>query len=228
MFQKISRTAANVTGVGNKAGGTFKELKHHNAKQQTLSQTRRTLGSGNLRAAVVCPDGEDKSEWIAANTVDFFNEISLLYGLCQVEASEKYTQAGEGFPPGFEYRWQVSPKDPPVRCSSPDYVDFVLYWVEDHLENEQIFPISEDIPFPSDFMSYIKDIYKRLFRIFAIVYHSHFPIYEKLGAVAHLNTCFKHFMYFCFEFDLVPENELKALKGPTDRMRAAYEKGDET
>ncbi len=80
-------------------------------RRATLSShTKRTLGSGNLRAAVKVPDGEDRNEWIAvsvglgwhpchlivltvtllslrlwcwqANTVDFYNELSLLYGLC--------------------------------------------------------------------------------------------------------------------------------------------------
>lgn len=39
-----------------------------------------TLGSGNLRRAVMLPDGEDLNEWLAVNTVDFFNQINMLYG----------------------------------------------------------------------------------------------------------------------------------------------------
>ena len=62
------------------------------------------------------------------------------------------------------------------------------------------------------------------------MYHSFFASFEKLGAVAHLNTCFKHFVYFALQFDLVPEIEMKALKGPTDRLKASFSKdggGDE-
>lgn len=33
-----------------------------------------------MRSAVMLPKGEDLNEWLAVNTVDFFNEISLLYG----------------------------------------------------------------------------------------------------------------------------------------------------
>ena len=40
----------------------------------------KTLGSGNLREAVQLPEGEDINEWIAVNTVDFFNQINMLYG----------------------------------------------------------------------------------------------------------------------------------------------------
>ena len=197
-------------------------MKHHKARQQSLSATRKTLGSGNLRAAVRLPEGEDRNEWLAANTVDFFNEIGLLYGIVAQDAAEKFTQPGTGFPPGFEYRWQVSTKEPPLRCSSPDYVDFVLAWVEDHLNNEAIFVVDEGVPFPSDFESYVRDIFKRLFRVFAIMYHSHFAAFEASGAAAHLNTCLKHFMFFCFEFGLVPEAEFKALQGPIERLRANF------
>lgn len=40
----------------------------------------KTLGSGNLQLAVKLPEGEDQNEWIAVNTVDFFNQLNMLYG----------------------------------------------------------------------------------------------------------------------------------------------------
>ena len=30
---------------------------------------------GNLRLAVMLPEGEDINEWVAVNTVDFFNQV---------------------------------------------------------------------------------------------------------------------------------------------------------
>ena len=97
---------------------TLKAVKKHGtAKRKTLSDyTRRTLGSGNMCEAVRLPPHENMNDWLAANTVDFFNEVSLLYGLIADEASEKYNKEGEGFPPGFEYRY-VPSLPPPV--SSP-------------------------------------------------------------------------------------------------------------
>ena len=48
-----------------------------------------TLGSGNMNLAVELPTGEDLYEWLAVNTIEFYNEISLLYGtqieFCQPE-----------------------------------------------------------------------------------------------------------------------------------------------
>lgn len=38
-----------------------------------------TLGQGKVREAVRLPPGEDLNEWLAVNTVDFYNAISVLY-----------------------------------------------------------------------------------------------------------------------------------------------------
>ena len=41
-----------------------------------------------------------------------------------------------------------------------------------------------------------KTIFKRLFRVYAHIYHSHFKQVVSLDEEAHLNTCFKHFIFF--------------------------------
>jgi len=199
---------------------TLKSTRTHNSmKRATLSDyTKKTLGSGNLKKAVMLPPEEHIHEWLACNTVDFFNELSLLYGIC-VEDAPKYKEPGTGFPPGFEYRWQGKAKKDPLKVSGPEYVDYVMSWIEDQLDNPAIFPDLESQPFPSDFDEYVKDIFKKMFRIFAIMYHCHFETIEKMEAAAHLNTCFKHFMYFVFEFKLIEDDkELAALKGPVERL----------
>jgi len=40
-----------------------------------------TLGMGNMQVAVEVPKGEDLNEWLAVNTIEFYNEISILYGI---------------------------------------------------------------------------------------------------------------------------------------------------
>jgi len=103
-----------------------------------------------------------------------------------------------------------------------EHSDYVLTWIEDQVNNEDIFPVTESQPFPPNFVAYVKDIFRRMFRIFAIIYHRFFATIESLEAAAHLNTCFKHYAYFIFEFELVDEGELKALKGPIERLRAEF------
>lgn len=197
--------------------------KHSTMKRTTLSQmTQRTLGTGNMRAVVQLPEGEDKCEWIAANTVDFFNELSLLYGLVADQAQDKYTKPGEGFPSGFEYRWSDG-TGKAVQVSAPEYVDYVLSWIEAQVDDSAIFPINEADPFPADFVgTYVKDIFKRMFRVFAIIYHRHFDKIQELDAAAHLNTCFKHFLFFSFAFSLIDDKELSVMKTHIERLKEEY------
>ena len=52
------------------------------------------------------------------------------------------------------------------------------------------------VPFPKNFISIAKTILKRLFRVYAHIYHQHFSEVVQLGEEAHLNTSFKHFIFF--------------------------------
>jgi MOB kinase activator 1 len=86
-----------------------------------------------------------------------------------------------------------------------------MTWVESQLNNEKIFPCALDIPFPKNFYNIIKVIFKRLFRVYAHIYHTHFHHFMLLSAENHLNTCFKHFIYFIDKFILVDAIELEPL-----------------
>lgn len=194
---------------------TFRPLKTHKetTKQHKLSEyAKATLGSGNMLNAVKLPVGEDKNEWLAVNTVDFFNEISLLYGTITefcTTTSCPVMSAG----PQFEYLWADGVKQKkPKKVSAPDYVDLLMSWVETQLNDEQIFPLALGSPFPKNFEQVVRVIFKRLFRVYAHIYHSHFQKIVGLGAEAHLNTCFKHFIYFVRQFSLIEQKELNPLK----------------
>lgn len=56
--------------------------------------------------------------------------------------------------------------------------------------------LSAGVPFPKNFMSVAKTILKRLFRVYAHIYHQHFDSVIQLQEEAHLNTSFKHFIFF--------------------------------
>jgi MOB kinase activator 1 len=84
----------------------------------------------------------------------------------------------------------------------------------------QIFPQRPDQPFPRTFQDTVRTIFKRLFRVFAHIYHSHWDVTVSLGAEAHLNTCFKHFMYFTHAFTLIDKKELAPLAGASPALSA--------
>jgi MOB kinase activator 1 len=164
---------------------SFRPTKNHAARALNISEyTKKSLGLGNIRQAVQLPDGEDKKEWLAANTVDFFNEISLLWGII-TETGVPSKAPGEGFPPGFEYSWADGVKiKKPIQSSGPAYVEYVITWIEEMINDETLFPISNDVPFPKQFETVQKKIYSRMFRVFAIIYSNHLMSLESLGATA--------------------------------------------
>ncbi len=150
--------------------------------------------------------------------VDFFNEISLLYGtvteFCTRELCPVMT-AGNA----YEYLWMDDIKyKKPTKVSAPEYVDLLMGWVEDQLKHEHVCPLLPESPFPKDFKGRVSKIFKRLFRVYAHVYLSHFSRIVELGAEAHLNTCFKHFIYFINEYKLIDKEELAPLRVHIDSL----------
>ena len=105
----------------------------------------------------------------------------------------------------------------PIKCSSPEYVKYVMDWADEKINDTSLFPIEEGVAYPKGFFKQLQSIYKRLFRIYAIMYAVHADLIKELGAEAHLNTCFKHFMYFILEFKLVSDKEMKPIKSICDR-----------
>mmetsp|Transcript_38986 Transcript_38986/g.28833 ORF Transcript_38986/g.28833 Transcript_38986/m.28833 type:complete len:80 (-) Transcript_38986:42-281(-) len=65
----------------------------------------------------------------------------------------------------------------------------------------------------------IKVIFKRLFRVYAHIYHSHFHHVLLLSTETHLNTCFKHFIYFIDQFNLVEPKELAPLSELIEKFK---------
>ena len=76
------------------------------------------------------------------------------------------------------------------------------------------------VPFPKNFLSIAKTILKRLFRVYAHIYHQHFKEVVQLSEEAHLNTSFKHFIFFVQEFNLIERKELAPLQELIDKLTA--------
>lgn len=204
-------------------GKTFKAAKNHKKgdgrdKMSTLiKNTLSTLGTASMYNAVKCPPNEDQNEWIAVNTVDFYNEINMLYGSiadyctkesCPVMSAGTHT-----------YLWADGVKiKKPISVSAPEYVELLMVWVESQLNDEMIFPVEYGAQFPKDFLPICKTIFKRYFRVYAHIYHHHFKKVVEGGAEAHLNTCFKHLIYFITEFDLVQDRELAPLQDLVNKI----------
>ena len=186
----------------------------------TLKQhIEQTLGSGTIEQAVKLPRGEDTNEWVAVNTVFFYNSINVLYSVIDgtLCSDDRCPTMSAG--PLYEYLWADGVRvKVPIKLSAPDYVNELFDWVEEQLDDPSLFPRGLGGGFPRDFLSVVKTILKRLFRVYAHMYHSHFRQIVALELEPHLNTSFRHFILFVQEFSLVDDKELAPMKELIDRI----------
>ncbi|KAI4978966.1 hypothetical protein ZWY2020_015719 [Hordeum vulgare] len=72
--------------------------------------------------------------------VDFFNQVSLLYGTL-MEFCTPATCPTMSAGPKYEYRWADGIKiRRPIEASAPKYVEYLMDWIESQLDEESIFP----------------------------------------------------------------------------------------
>jgi MOB kinase activator 1 len=172
---------------------------------------QKSLQCVDLYNQVKLPEGVSEEEWLAVATTEVFNELNLLAGaladIC-TEESCPVMSAGQ-----YTFAWADGVKvKTPIKLSAPRYIESVLLWVEQQLADQSFLPVEPGQPFPPHFRKGIQNIFKRLFRIYAHVFHSHFKQLEELQADAALNLSFKTFVYYVKEFHLVEDQELAPLK----------------
>jgi len=205
-----------------------KKIPQGNKLYKLKEHAEITLGSGDLQAAVRLPEGEELNEWLAVNTVDFFNQINMLYGtIMEFCTPSECPVMSAG--PKYEYMWADGKSvKKAIKCSAPEYMDFLMTWVQDQLDDETIFPSRIGVPFMRRFPQLVGTIFKRLFRVYAHIYHSHFPQVIELGSEAHLNTSFKHFIFFCQEFSLISRKELEPMQELIDTFAGKNSRSSST
>ncbi|KAJ8144823.1 hypothetical protein OXX80_007201 [Metschnikowia pulcherrima] len=184
------------------------------------SYAEQTLGSDNaLINAVKLPRDEDVNEWLAVHVVDFYNQINMLYGtiteFCSPQTCPRMIATEE-----YEYLWQESASSAggnialkkPISLPACEYVENLMNWIQNFFDNDNIFPTKIGAPFPQQFPSLIKTIFKRLLRIYAHIYCHHFHEISELGLQSHLNTSLKHYVLFSNEFDLISRKDYGPLE----------------
>nr|NP_001135321.1 Probable maintenance of ploidy protein mob1 [Salmo salar]ACI67249.1 Probable maintenance of ploidy protein mob1 [Salmo salar] len=161
-----------------------------------------TLGGGSLRKVVKLPEGEDENEWLAVNMVDFYNQINLLYGaiteFCSPQSCPEMKATDE-----FEYLWQDNENyKRPTKMPAPAYIEQLMTWVQSNIDNESVLPSKIGVPFPKSFPALVRQIFKRMYRVYAHIYCHHYPVIRELGLEPHLNTSFKQYVFFIDEHSL--------------------------
>lgn len=166
------------------------------------------LVKGSFKTIVMLPKYADIMEWVAVNIFDFYQNLNLFYGVlaeCCTAQSCPTMSAG----PNLNYTW-INQDRRSVQLPAPMYIDYVMTWVQNLLDDENSFPTKSGREFPPNFPSTAKHVYRQLLRVFAHLYHAHYPQILHLRSEPHFNSLFAHFLAFGKEYELL---EVKDIRG---------------
>eukprot|EP00443_Scrippsiella_acuminata_P095651 CAMPEP_0115559232 /NCGR_PEP_ID=MMETSP0271-20121206/99853_1 /TAXON_ID=71861 /ORGANISM="Scrippsiella trochoidea, Strain CCMP3099" /LENGTH=237 /DNA_ID=CAMNT_0002993283 /DNA_START=88 /DNA_END=801 /DNA_ORIENTATION=- len=172
-------------------------------------QAQATLETGDIRASVRLPVGVGRDEWIASQMIGISREtmqvINVLEDVCCEKMCPRMT-AGEH----VTYLWSDEKNPQPQVVSAPEYMKNLVLYTESKLSDRRLFPI-DGSALPPEFINEVTTMCRRLFRVYAHAYLSHFQAFQDNEAEAHLNCYFKHFLYFVLEFGLVDRQDIQPL-----------------
>ncbi|XP_065198439.1 MOB kinase activator 2-like isoform X2 [Sycon ciliatum] len=164
----------------------------------------------------------DLNEWLATNTIGFFNHINQCYGVLSEFCAQSCPTMSAG---STQYTWQEE-KGKKVKLSAPKHIDLVMSLIEHLLTDEQTFPtkfgnitgISENqikvdgSDFPSTFQTQIKKIFKYLCQVLAHILHGHYQEIVDVNLRDHFNTLTAHFFVFATTFQLLEQKDLQPVE----------------
>lgn len=165
---------------------------------------------GNFKTIVMQPKHVDVMEWVAFNIFDFYQNLNLFYGAL-TECCTPQTCPAMAAGPQLNYTW-INQDRKSVQLPAPTYIDYVMTWVQNLLDDENVFPTRSGRDFSQSFPSTIKHVYRQLLRVFAHLYYSHYPQILHLRSEPHFNSLFAHFLAFGKEYELLDVKDVKGTQ----------------
>jgi len=183
----------------------------------------RKIPDPDLLSLTEFQEGLDINEWLASHTIGFFEHTNLVYGT--VSEFCNLSTCPDMVVPGPRNHLWVDDKGKKSRVSAPQYVDYVMTFVQKTINDESTFPTKHGNEFPTGFDIVVKKIHKLLFHVIAHIYHSHFREVVLLGLHAHLNSLFAHIVEFSFKYHTIEEKETEVLQDLIVALRLVPDTG---
>lgn len=180
------------------------------------------LVKGNFKTIVMLPKYVDIMEWVAVNIFDFYTNLNEFYGVITEFCTQHHcpTMAAG---PTLNYTW-INQERKSVQLAAPYYIDYVMTWVENLINDESVFPTKSNQEFHNSFPSTVKHVYRQLLRVFAHIYHAHYPQILHLRSEPHFNSLFAHFLAFGREYELLEMKDVRGSSSSPVGIGALYEK----
>lgn len=123
----------------------------------------------------------------------------------------------------LNYTW-INQDRKSIQLPAPTYIDYVMTWCQNLLNDEETFPTKSGKDFPPSFPSTVKHIYRQLLRVFAHIYHAHFHQILHLRSEPHFNSLFAHFLSFGREYELLEVKDVKGIPSSPVGVGQLWEK----
>lgn len=182
----------------------------------------RKIEEDELMSITEVPSGLDPNEWHALHTIGFFEHINLLYGT--VSEFCNLSTCPEMLGPGPRLYMWLDERGKKSKLSAPQYVDYVMTYVQKVVNDETTFPTKHGNEFPPQFDQVLRKVQKLLFHVVAHIYHSHFREIVLLGLHAHLNSIFAHLIEFNLCHQIIEEKETEVLQDLILALKLAPDK----
>lgn len=176
-------------------------------KFQTVSKSLPVQASPQHSPQKV-PRSHSDIKFLLANTKQLFERIRLIYALVEDQCNTKNCPnmtAG----PKFEYLWKDEGRyKQATALPAPQYISLLFQ------TTEQIFTHTPSLP-------KIRDSLRRLFRVYAHIYHHHVSFFDDIGEMKLLQSSFIAFVRFVREHGLVDDRELLPMHALIQKLKFA-------
>ncbi|KAL1506266.1 hypothetical protein ABEB36_005660 [Hypothenemus hampei] len=193
-----------------KDGGTDSASSSDSKLYLESTVLERKLPEVDMRILVDLPAGLDYNEWLASHTMALFDHVNLVYGtvseFCTANSCPDMTGPGQR-----TYLW-FDEKGKKTKVAAPQYIDYVMTFIQKTISDESIFPTKYANEFPGSFESIVRKIIRLLYHVVAHLYAAHFKKVVMLGLHSHLNQTFAHLMALHHRFSLIDPKETDILE----------------
>ncbi|KAH9280409.1 MOB kinase activator-like 2 [Echinococcus granulosus] len=152
----------------------------------------------------------EEDEWIAVHTIGLVENLCSIFDplyevcLCRGGGSSSPSKATDD----VEFTDSFVQTKKPVR----QVISLILSECNDAIQSARIFPVRQGQAFsPSDLREEAARICRKLLLCLVHIYTAHVNHLEQLDLVAHMNTIAKHFFAFTSRFNLIEEEDNRAL-----------------
>lgn len=166
--------------------------------------------------SVKLPSGFTVEYWVYENVVNFVDEVRLIYESVSDSCSPS-TCPEMSAGPHFTFLWTDDTTQTPLRCSAREYVYRLYAWINECFDKGVLSRVSQ-LDVSQDVVDTMKVICKKLFRVYAHVYHHHLQEFTQRNAEIFLNTTFQFFCLFVREYNLISRKEEAPLRKLIKRL----------